>query len=382
MKKSLSVLAIILLSTSLFAFEWGGIIGATEYTEDAIDSLSFKQYADADLWFRANFGENLYLSGDMFYSFDYDFASPSFSDGCSQKLDLNSFTFRGNFDLAQSDWNLAFSLGRFNVSDITSLVLAQKIDGAGVSFTSQQSYSIKLYGGYTGLLNSQTVTMYSPDYTAKNTILYSFAVPYAIAGLNAQFTSLFANQNFSLEAITALDAQDFSYNRAYVDLSLDGPIYKSLYYAMATSFALIFDNSLLETSSQFSWGNLSKAEIMYFFNWNSLVVDASVVYITDDFTSITSQEATAPGDYYDSIAKAGLTASAKFFNVLFLAVGCDAVFEVSSYIPSYSGVQYDVSLRYKPLDDLQIATSVSQFFYADANKPSYLCAKGSVKLSF
>ena len=380
MKKIISILTSILLATSVFAFEWGGMIGASEYTKDTIGNLSFKQYADIDLWFRHAFSKNLSMAGDIFYSFDYNFDGSDFESASERKLDLNSFFLKGDYQLGSSDWDIGFSVGRFVVADATSLVLAQKIDGIGVSFSSAENISLKLYGGYTGFLNKKTNEMYAPYYTEDETFLeiYTVNVPYFITGFSTNFESLFADQNLCAEVLAAID-QSLIYNQVYVDFSLDGPIYKSLYYAFATSGEMIFDQNAEKT---FDWGALAKFEIMYFFNWNSLTLDASAVYMTDTFTPISQAEASIDGAYYNSIMKTGLTASAKFLGVLFVTLGVDAVFDDENYAPTYSGIQYDVALRYQVLDDLQLSASAAQLFYADTTQPSYLSVKGSVRLSF
>ena len=378
-KKTLTlILTAVFFTTAVFAFEWGGTVGVTESTKNTIDHLSFKQGADASLWFRQVFSKNLTFAGDVLYFLDYDFAEKDFNLGAEQKLDLNSFFLKGNYQLGQSNWDIGFSIGRFIVADATSLILSQKVDGAGVSFNSDGSYSLKLYAGYTGLLNSKTNKMYAPYFEDKNTLMYSFDAPYIITGFSTKFTSLFASQNLSAEILAAID-QKMIYNQIYCDIALDGPIYKSLYYALAASYESILNKN---AENFFDWGLLAKAEIMYFFKWNSLTLDANVVYMTEDFTPITQQEAMINGAYYNSIMKTGFTTSAKFCNVLFVALGLNALFDVDSYTPNYYGLQYDVALRYQILDDLQASVSASQLFYADPTQPSFLCVKGSVRLSF
>ncbi|MCR5699127.1 MAG: hypothetical protein K6G52_05725 [Treponemataceae bacterium] len=381
MKKVISILTSLILATSVFAFEWGGIIGETSYTDDTISNLSFKEYADINMWMRAQFNKNLSLSGDVIYSLDYDFSQSSFASAATQKADLNSLFLRGTYALGDSGWNTGFSVGRIIVADTTSYILSQKLDAAGVSFTSPKSFTLKFYAGYTGLLNSLTNSVYSPYFTAEDTIIYSLAAPYILADFTASFQSLFASQNLTVEALTAIDANfgNSSYNRVYLNLGLDGPIYKSLYYALASSFEGILDSST-GSETPFEFSNLSKAEIMYFFDWNSLVLSANALYVMDNFTSISEQDATIDSMKYTAMFKTGISSSVKFIDVINLSVGLDAVFD-SSF--AYTGVQYNLSFRYQILDDLQASIYAAQFFYNNAAiTDSYLTVKGSVRIAF
>ena len=381
MKKIVSILTSLILATSVFAFEWGGIIGETSYVDNTISTLSFNEYADIDLWMRAQFNKNLSLSGDAFYSLDYDFSQDSFASAAIQKADLNSFFLRGIYALGDSNWSTAFSVGRFIVADTTSYILSQKLDGAGVSFTSPKSYVLKFYAGYTGLLNSLTNSVYSPYYSQSDSIIYTFAVPYILADFTASFQSLFAGQNLTIEALGAIDANfgKTAYNRAYISLALDGPIYKSLYYALASSFEGILDNTEGSTSP-FEFANLSKAEIMYFFDWNSLVLSANAIYVTDKFTTITETDATIDSMAYNAMFKTGVSTAAKFIDVIKLSLGLDAIFD-SDF--AYTGLQYNISFIYQILDDLQLNIYAAQFFYNNTPiSDSYLTAKGSIRIAF
>ncbi|MCR4789508.1 MAG: hypothetical protein K5839_00345 [Treponemataceae bacterium] len=382
MKKFTSLILCLILASSLFAFDFGGVITATGYTESPVDTLSYKQYADINFWMKAKFSKNLTFTSDFMYSMDYDTAATSFITGAIHKADVTALKLVGNYELANRN-RFGFSLGRFAVADITGLVLAQNLDAAGFTLKTKNSNIFNFYAGYTGLLNSKTITMYSRDFTGKSNQFYCLAAPYIAGGFVGKFPSLFADQNLAIEAIALVDAYDFSDYTAYADLALDGPIYKSLYYALATSFSFNYiKDTEIELAQMFA--NLSKVEISYFFDWYSLILTASAIYVSDDFNPITQQSASIDSVYYDNILKTGISASVKFIEPLFISLGADALFAVdeTNLISGYTGLQYNVAIRYTPLDDLQIGASASQLFYADSTQPSYLTVKGSVRLSY
>ena len=388
MKRIFLIFLLLLTSFSVFAFDFGGILSTTSYAQDSVSNLSFNQYVESSLWMRANFGKNTTLTSEVFYSFNGDFANEAEVQTGKKstfinKLDLSSLKLTTKFNL-ENNSALNLSLGRFLINDFSGVVFAQKLDAFALSFINENAI-INFYTGYTGLLNQYTVSMYSPDFVPESNPFYTFAPPYIVANVSAKFPVLFASQNLGFEVYTALDSKDFSYNRIFSAISFDGPIYKSLYYALISTFQ--FNIGTYPEKSNF--GNLTKAEISWFSGVKSFILSANVTYLSDSFTPITSTDVLSDGSDLDSVLKTGIFASVKPLDKLFLSLGSDFVFDVAenNSIQDYKGFQYSAQIRYELFDDVLLNVSASQIFYNQQNpvyqnQEPYLTLKAHVRISF
>ena len=388
MKRIFLIFLLLLTSFSVFAFDFGGILSTTSYVQDSVKNLSFNQYVESSLWMRAKLGNNTTLTSDIFYSFNGDFANEAEVQTGKKstfinKLDLSSLKLTTKFNL-ENNSTLNLSLGRFLINDFSGSVFAQKLDALALGFVNQ-SFVLKFYTGYTGLLNHYTVSMYSPKFIPEANPIYTFATPYIVANVSAKFPVLFASQNLGVELYTAIDAKNFEYNRIFSALSFDGPIYKSLYYAFTSTYQF----NLGSYPEKHSWGNLTKAEISYFSGINSLILSANVLYVSDSFTPISSTDVLTDGSNLDSVFKTGFLASIKPIESLFLSLGSDFVFDVTdnNNVQNYKGFQYSALVRYELFDDVLLNVSASQLFYNQQNpvyqnQEPYLTLKAHIRISF
>ncbi len=388
MKRIFLTFLLLSISFSVFAFDFGGILSTTSYVQDSVKNLSFNQYVETSLWMRANFGENTTLTSDIFYSFNGDFANESELQAGKistfvNKLDLSSLKLTTKFNLKNNN-DLNLTLGRFLINDFSGFVFAQKLDALALNFVNQNA-NIKFYTGYTGLLNHQTTPMYSPTFVPEDKSLYTFTSPYIVANVSAKFPVLFASQNIGFEFFTAVDTNKFEYNRLYTALSFDGPIYKSLYYALTSTYQF----NLGTYPEVHYWGNFTKAEISWFSGIYSLILSANVLYVSDSFTPISTVDILTDGSNLDSVLKTGIYASIKPIEPLFLAIESDFAFDVAenNAVQDYKGFQYSAQVRYEIFDDCLVNLSVGQFFYNKENsvyqdKEPYLNLKAHVRISF
>ena len=388
MKRIFLTFLLLLISFSVFAFDFGGILSTTSYVQDSVSNLSFNQYVESSLWMRANLGKNTSLTSDIFYSFNGDFANEAELQAGKNstfinKLDLSSLKLTSKFNL-ENNISLNLSLGRFLINDFSGVVFAQKLDALALNFVTENAI-VNFYTGYTGLLNQYTVSMFSPKFVPDANPFYTFATPYIVANVSVKLPVLFASQNLGLEFYTAIDAKDFSYNRIYSGISFDGPIYKSLYYALTSTFQ--FNLGTYPEKSNF--GNLTKAEISWFSGVKSFILSANATYLSDSFTPITSTDVLSDGSDLDSVLKTGIFASVKPMEKLFLSLGSDFVFDVAenNSIQDYKGFQYSAQLRYQLFDDVLLNFSASQIFYNQQNsvyqnQEPYLNLKAHIRISF
>lgn len=388
MKRIIVIFLLLLVCFSGFAFDFGGILSTTSYVQDSVKNLSFNQYVETSLWMRANFGENTTLTSDIFYSFNGDFANESEIQAGKistfvNKLDLSSLKLTTKFNLKNNN-ALNLTLGRFLINDFSGFVFAQKLDALALNFVNQNA-NIKFYTGYTGLLNYHTTPMYSPSFVPEDKPFYTFTSPYIVANVSAKFPVLFASQNLGFEFFTAVDTNKFEYNRLYTALAFDGPIYKSLYYALTSTYQF----NLGTYPEVHNWGNFTKAEISWFTGIYSLILSANVLYVSDSFTPISTVDILTDGSNLDSVLKTGIYASIKPIEPLFLAIGSDFAFDVAenNAVQDYKGFQYSAQVRYEIFDDCLVNLSVGQFFYNKENsvyqdKEPYLNLKAHVRISF
>ena len=366
MKKIILSIFILSVSISVFAFNFGGILSTTSYVQDSVSNLSFNQYVETSLWMRANFGKNTTLSADIFYSFNGDFANKSElnvgkTSSFLNKLDISSLKLISKFYLKSGTIDL--SLGRFLINDFSGSVFAQKLDALALGFVNQ-SFVLKFYTGYTGLLNYYTVSMYSPKFIPEANPIYTFATPYIVANVSAKFPVLFASQNLGIELYTAIDAKNFEYTSTY-------------------------QFNLGSYPEKHSWGNLTKAEISWFTGIYSLILSANVLYVSDSFTPISTVDVLTDGSNLDSVFKTGFLASIKPIESLFLSLGSDFVFDVTdnNNVQNYKGFQYSALVRYELFDDVLLNVSASQLFYNQQNpvyqnQEPYLTLKAHIRISF
>lgn len=388
MKRIFLTFLLLLTSFSVFAFDFGGILSTTSYVQDSVKNLSFNQYVESSLWMRAKLGNDTTLTSDIFYSFNGDFANDAEiqagkTSSFINKLDLSSLKLDTKFNLKNNN-SLNLSLGRFLINDFSGFVFAQKLDALALRFINQNAV-VNFYTGYTGLLNHHTVPMYSPSFVPDDKSLYTFTSPYIVANVSAKFPVLFASQNLGVELFTAVDAHKFEYNRLYSSLAFDGPIYKSLYYALTSTFQF----NLGIYPEKYSLGNFTKAEISWFSGIKSLILSANVIYVSDSFTPISSIDILTDGSNLDSVFKTGFLASIKPIEPLFLSLGSDFVFDVAenNSVQDYKGFQYSAQVRYQIFDDVLVNFTASQIFYNQdnpiyQNQDSYLSLKAHVRISF
>lgn len=379
MKKSLCLLSILVLCLPFYSIDFGGSISTTGYVENAIEQLEIEEYSQASFWLLTPIGSNFSFATEANYSFDYNYYDQNFDTAAVQKADLSLFKFTGNFNIGKND-ALGFALGRFSKSDLSGVTFSQQIDGLEVNYRFGQTANLSIYSGYTGLLNAHITTMDSNTFVSDDVLIYTFACPYLISGIKADFPVLFAAQNLSCEFYSSIDLAQNAYTKLYGALRFDGPIYKSLYYVLSSTFDF---NVIDTTATEFTWGNLSRAELSYYTGYKSLIVNLNASYASSNFKPITVLDSTVDGQKYNSLMKVGALGTIKIINPLLLSVSCDALFNIglADTENGYSGIQYKAFIYYQMFDDLLTSLSVSQMFYADTDKVPYLEVKVNIKLA-
>ncbi len=374
--KKLLLSALILTSAAFsFAFDFGGSLGNITKFQDTTyaDGLSLDQKNYATLWTKIPFkATSNYFFTQGRYQFEYD-------DSTQDKI--NAIDFDSAYFYFSSS-NFELKAGRFNHTDISTLVYAQSGDGAELSY-SIPSFSAGIYGFYTGLLNSQFITINDSDYTADTDKIYDFCAKYFVSGAKVSLPSFLNEQTLSFEALFATRLEGVKYDRLFVEGCLEGPVsfIDNVFYDVTGVLGVTkYDDGEAKLS------NLSKANIYFYPGIKDARICLNAVYTTgtpDDsdaktqaflaFTSTTAVNS-INSDEFTSVFLTGMAASIKPLDSVLVNAGFDAVFSTNNNKIEYSGFQYNASLDYQIFSDVYTGTAITQYFDksdSDINKTAF-----------
>lgn len=404
MKKILFALALAFSSVG-FAFDFGGLITNDSAFETNYEGdFKFDQQNSASLWARQNFDKNgdNYFAIEGIYNFEADFSQEDDDDKYTNFLDVNLLKL--NLSKKFGSANLTFEAGRFYFSDLSGLVFTQNADGARFGFKNNY-FAFSAYGSYTGLLNANTTKIISANpaqlyadgetpavqdfsdiFLADSDKIYDLNEKYAVADAVLSFPYLIANQTASLEFLGTFRLEDDKYNRVYATLSIDGPIYRSLFYNLSSTLEFLNyeyeetdKNGASKTKSKNDVANLSKIGLTYYFKKASFGL--SGVYASGNqgplspFVGLTKNTSTYSLQefLYTGIIKTGANVSFKPLENLILSANCDAIFNALSGDEDddefddieYYGFQYSAGITWQVKSDFQLGITGSQFFDKD-----------------
>lgn len=239
MKRILTLfISIFLILSPMAAFDFGGYLDNASTVSKAGDNdINFDQANSLFLWASTPIGAKMYFKTEGMCKFNYNTSMDMSADPKMIKLDLDLFKFAGEF--ADSNGTFSFSAGRFNYSDTTGVIFSQACDGVFLQYAGQVA-SLSLYAGYTGLQNSNIVSILGKDgaiLSAENPNgIYDLCAGYLPVSASVSFPSLFLNQTLSVQASGFVDFGPDSYNRMYATLDLTGPVSSIVFYDLTTSF--------------------------------------------------------------------------------------------------------------------------------------------------
>ncbi len=368
MKTIVLTLTVFLFSYSAFAISYGGSAEINSKLYKNTDK-ELEKYGEGTLSAHCKIPfskDNLaYLSMEGFVSeILSDYANNGFEN--SQKLDLTLFKFSDTIRLNRTD-TVVLSLGRFMIADITGIILGQTNDGLMVQYLSQR-LNASAYGGWTGLINAQSVTVIDcmkSDFTYDTDSPYDFASSYGIFEGSLSLPYILFNQTISAETIALVGTNGFNsdnsgYYRLYTTAGINGPLGKVLFYTLAGS--LCFDKDA-------DPGVLAKFKADWYPAYKSENISLCFVYASGNegpfspFKGITSASATDSyfESEYSAIIKAGISASIKPVKNLLFYAGTDCIYSAPKSNFSYSGVQFNTRLHYQPFTDVSIKAGFTQY---------------------
>lgn len=245
MKKLLaSIIFTCVLSLSVSAYEWGGVVSSDSSiaTKD-FSSLAFAQSDSSFLWIYLPFANNrVRFNAEGVYRFNILAEDKGFS--YSNVLDIDLFKFSAAFG------NNSYGLGRFAFIDITGNVFAQNMDGFQLKFRFPEG-QLSVSGGYTGLLNELAVSMNDWSATAipVSGNIYSLAYPYIFGSISFLAPAIFFRNNLQVEAIAVVDIGAQKKNRYFLNAAFGGSISSYGSYKICTSLESVDFTQLMNYSS-------------------------------------------------------------------------------------------------------------------------------------
>lgn len=370
MRKLALAFSIFVISSSFAtAFEWGGrFYNSTAFAGETLRQFKTKQSDNLNLWLKVPItNDNMnYFAGEMFYQFKFDGTNIA-SEAIGNTIDFNLLKFVTKIRLGNRQL-LSINAGRFSLSDSTCMIFSQVCDGILVKY-SNQKISAMAYGGYTGLLNANSVSVINKknsNYRPSKNNVYALSAKYIPFGLSITFPSLFANQTLSAQGWSFFDLNNDNYNRFYGIVSLEGYLTKNLFYKL---------NSVVGTVNFSNISNLSALNMTAYFtksfnmNFGGMYASGNQGKISQfqGFTSLTSTLA-LDEPQYSSMLKLDFEATKTFGKIAVINGGSAVVFDMNENGSAYNGFQVQLNAAYNIFNDLQIAASISQYLGNENNK--------------
>ncbi|MBR1639464.1 MAG: hypothetical protein IJ688_08775 [Treponema sp.] len=373
MKKFLSIVLFLMIASSMFSFEWGGIISDDTKIQSNLHSIEFHQSNNLSLW--ANFALSpkgstyLITQGSVKYYWDISKTSNIFLPVIN--LDLFKFASSGRI----GNVGTSFALGRFAFSDYTTKIFAQPCDGISLELA-MPVVNMGFYAGYTGLLNSKEVSMLSnPEVEAKGTPAY-IPVSYSVL-----FPSVIFNQRVGMQLLAFIDPSSAAYTRAYGTIMLKGPLAGPISYSFSTVFGTERFKNIMNLSDFY----------LYFIPNQNIQVSLGASYASgklfffSPFVGFTSYTA-----YNSSLSpqlSAVLMPSLSFSYVqkkLCSLLDLAAVFAMPEVKPEFKGVDGSVKIIFNIYSDLQLNFKVAGFYdlYDDSINETSIFFELSAALAF
>ncbi len=365
-KRFYSIAAAFIFSIcSLSALDWGGILKNTSKVmlPNFLD-FGLNQKDDLYFWLNTPLGNsNMFFSAEGLYEFGYYMDSSS--NILSHALDIDLFKLYGDFEFENSN-TFSISLGRFLVSDASSVILAQNIDGLFLKYHTG-FITASAYAGYTGLLNSQLITMLDGEAYAYSydSALYTLSNPYLPFNASLEFPALFGNQSLVFQLNGCLDFGEQKANRYYATLWLTGPITNMSFYNVSTIFGTKDFKNLMNYSSL----------DLYFYLSDIFFFSAGAEYASgkhgpfSPFVGITSRaivaSITAPETSASLLPKVSATV---ILNNMSLAVIGKYYIACPETSFDSQGVEMDFFLTYSIFSDFQIGLDVTSYFDVTSQK--------------
>ena len=365
-KVKLFILLFLIIALNLSAFEGGGMLKTGLGIDLGKNKTNLSHFDSLSLWAKQNLDKEGNYNFAIQSSYLFNLKKPIKPDG---KLDLDHIV---NLDMLKFSFlfpigndSLTIDAGRYNISDITAVILNQNIDGVYIAYK-KTNFAAYFNLGYTGLLNAYVNPINAAGITSilrKQTKIYNLApsfVPMS-ALFHVPFQSLRHAIDFDLNSFIATENPKTTNN--YASISVNGPIVNGLFYLTSVSTSV-----LTRVKRKPGIGFFVSGELDYYFEKYSSKLGLKAQFFSGGktgFKSFTLSNVSKvtfmePTDLW----KISLDGSIKPVNDLFLSTEA-AVMAYAATQPkgrsNFAGFEWDVSANYTIRQDISISTDLGMF---------------------
>jgi len=365
-KVKLFIFLFLIIALNLSAFEGGGMLKTGLGIDLGKNKTNLSHFDSLSLWAKQNLDKEGNYNFAIQSSYLFNLKKPIKPDG---KLDLDHIV---NLDMLKFSFlvpigndSLTIDAGRYNISDITAVILNQNIDGVYIAYN-KTNFSTYFNLGYTGLLNAYVNPINAAGITSilkKQTKIYNLAPSFVhmSALFHVPFQSLRHAIDFDLNSFMATENPKTTNN--YASISVNGPIVNGLFYLTSVSTSV-----LTRVKRKPGIGFFLAGELDYYFEKYSsklglkmqLFSGGKMSFKSFTLSTMSKVNFMEPTD----LLKISLDGSIKPVKDLFLSTEA-AVMAYAATQPkgrsNFAGFEWDVSANYTILQDISISTDLGMF---------------------
>ena len=365
-KVKLFIFLFLAVALNLSAFEGGGMLKTGLGIDLGKNKINLSHFDSLSLWAKQNLDKEGNYNFAIQSSYLFNLKKPIKPEG-ELGLDhiLNLDMLKFSFLVPIDNDSLTIDAGRYNISDITAVILNQNIDGVYIAYK-KTNFATYFNLGYTGLLNSYVNPINAAGIASilkKRTKIYNLAPSFVhmSALFHVPFQSLRHAVDFDLNSFIATENPKTTNN--YASISVNGPIVNGLFYLTSVSTSV-----LTRVKRKPGIGFFLAGELDYYFEKYSSKLGLKAQFFSggktgfksftlSNVSKVTFMEST-------DLFKISLDGSIKPVKDLFLSTEA-AVMAHAATQPkgrsNFAGFEWDVSANYTILQDISISTDLGMF---------------------
>lgn len=365
-KVKLFIFLFLAVALNLSAFEGGGMLKTGLGIDLGKNKINLSHFDSLSLWAKQNLDKEGNYNFAIQSSYLFNLKKPIKPEGVSN-LDhiLNLDMLKFSFLVPIGNDSLTIDAGRYNISDITAVILNQNIDGVYIAYK-KTNFATYFNLGYTGLLNSYVNPINAAGIASiskKRTKIYNLAPSFVhmSALFHVPFQSLRHAVDFDLNSFIATENPKTTNN--YASISVNGPIVNGLFYLTSVSTSV-----LTRVKRKPGIGFFLAGELDYYFEKYSSKLGLKAQFFSggktgfksftlSNVSKVTFMEST-------DLFKISLDGSIKPVKDLFLSTEAAVMAHAATQPKSrsnFAGFEWDVSANYTILQDISISTDLGMF---------------------
>ena len=367
MKKiKLFIFLFLAVALNLSAFEGGGMFKTGLGIDLGKNKANLSHFDSLSLWAKQNLDKEGNYNFAIQSSYLFNLKKPIKPEG-EPNLDhiVNLDMLKFSFLVPIGNDSLTIDAGRYNISDITAVILNQNIDGVYIAYN-KTNFSTYFNLGYTGLLNAYVNPINAAGITSilkKQTKIYNLAPSFVhmSALFHVPFQSLRHAIDFDLNSFMATENPKTTNN--YASISVNGPIVNRLFYLASVSTSILTRDKRKPQTGFFLKGELD----YYFEKYDSklglkmqLFSGGKMSFKSFTLSTMSKVNFMEPTD----LLKISLDGSIKPVKNLFLSTEA-AIMAYAATQPkgrsNFAGFEWNVSANYTILQDISISTDLGMF---------------------